>query len=143
MASRQVNARPPPTRRGSRPSSLAALLEQLGDQRGPARLVAGADAGTVVAVKVFVEEDQVLPVRVALELFGPAVDRAPTLGVAQEDAREPARELRGNLPQVEPPIAAGGKRDCERVAVEMVELLQRLDQQVVHAEPHRAAPVRV
>jgi hypothetical protein len=34
---------------------------------GPARLVAGAEAGAIIAVEVLVEEDIVTPVRVVLE----------------------------------------------------------------------------
>src|SRR6185436_16040528 len=45
----------------------AALLQQLGDEAGPAGLVAGPHAPAVVAVEVFVERDQVLPLRVVLE----------------------------------------------------------------------------
>jgi hypothetical protein len=58
------------------PSSLAALLQQLGHQARPARLMAGADAGAVVAVEVLVERDEAAPVRVALEDLRSAVDRA-------------------------------------------------------------------
>ena len=43
---------------------LARLLQQLGDERGPAGLVAGAKAAAGVAVEVFVERDVVAPVRI-------------------------------------------------------------------------------
>ena len=46
---------------------FSALLQQLGDQAGPAGLMAGAEPGAVVAVEVFVEQDQVAPVRIGLE----------------------------------------------------------------------------
>src|SRR5215831_564835 len=61
------------------------------DDAGPARLVAGAHALAVVAVEVLVEEHQVAPVRVLLELAGVPVDGPPAGGVLQEDARQPAR----------------------------------------------------
>src|SRR5262245_41884352 len=48
---------------------FTALFEQLGDQAGPARLMIGANAGAVVAVKIFVKKNQVPPVRIALEKF--------------------------------------------------------------------------
>src|SRR5436853_599740 len=76
-------------------TSLSRLLEQLGDEARPARLVTGADAGAVVAVEVLVEEDQVAPVRVSGEALDVAVDRAPAPLVAQEDPRQSARQLRG------------------------------------------------
>src|SRR6266511_514211 len=105
---------------------LPALLEKLGDEPRPAGLVAGADAGTVVAVKVLVEGNQAAPVRVSLE-----------------DAREPPRQLGPDLPEVHLPVGARGTRDLEIVAEETVELLERLDQEKVDREPHRSAPVRV
>src|SRR5947209_15001560 len=81
---------------------LAALLEELGDEAGPARLVARADAGAVVAVEVLVEQNHVAPVRVALELLRVAVDRPAAVPAAQEDPREAPRELGGHLPEGQP-----------------------------------------
>ena len=57
-------------------------LDQLGHQPGPAGLVAGAEAGAVVAVEVLVEQEVVAPVRVVLELLAcrrtPAAARSPS-----------------------------------------------------------------
>src|SRR6266545_3268925 len=122
---------------------LPALLEKLGDEPRPAGLVAGADAGTVVAVKVLVEGNQAAPVRVSLEDLRPAVDRPAAIRSRQEDAREPPRQLGPDLPEVHLPVGARGTRDLEIVAEETVELLERLDQEKVDREPHRSAPVRV
>jgi hypothetical protein len=47
--------------------------------------MAGADAGAVVAVEVLVEEEEVAPVRILLELADPAVHRPAAVLVAQED----------------------------------------------------------
>ena len=38
---------------------------------------------------------------------------------------------------------AGGALDFEIVAQVVVELLQRLDQQIIHRKPDRPAPVRI
>src|SRR4030095_8509999 len=105
--------------------------------------MARADTSAVVAVEVFVEQDEIAPERIALEYLRAAVDGPPAVLIAQEDAREPPRALRGPPPQVERRRRARRERDLERVAVEVVELLQRLDQQVVDREPDGAAPVRV
>ncbi len=51
-------------------------IQQAGDDPRPTGLVAGAEAGPVVPVEVLVEEDQVTPVRILLELRGASVDRA-------------------------------------------------------------------
>ena len=73
-----------------------------------------------------------------------AVDRPPPVGAAQEDARQPPRQLGRDLPEVERASSEPvGKRHLQRVAVEVVKLLERLDQEIVHGEPDRPAPVRV
>ena len=57
-----------------------------GDDAGPAGLMAGAEAGAVVAVKVLVEREVIAPVRVLLKRAGAPVDRPPALVVPQKDA---------------------------------------------------------
>ena len=61
-------------------------LCQRGDQSGPPRLVAGAEAGAVVAVEVLMERNVVTPVRILLELFRAAEHRTLTGVIAQENA---------------------------------------------------------
>src|SRR5262245_61987575 len=51
-------------------------IEQDGDNAGPSGLVAGAEPGAVVSVEVFVEQNEIPPVLVILELRGASVDRA-------------------------------------------------------------------
>jgi hypothetical protein len=56
---------------------LAALFDQLCDETGPAGLMAGANPRTIVAMKAFVEKDEVAPVWIALKglvstSYGPA-----------------------------------------------------------------------
>src|SRR5712691_5409081 len=103
---------------------LAALLQELGDEAGPARLVARADAGAVVAVEVLVEQNHVTPVRVALELLRVAEDRPVTVLAAQEDPREAPRELGGHLPEIQRLGRTGRTRNLQAVAVEVMELLE-------------------
>src|SRR4029077_3147490 len=67
---------------------LAALLQQFGDEGGPAGLVAGAQACAVVPVEIFIEQGIVLKVRVGLVFFVFAKHRPLALVVAQEDSRK-------------------------------------------------------
>ena len=46
-------------------------VEKARDQTGPPRLVAGAEPRAVVTLEVFVEEDQVAPVRIVLNFAVP------------------------------------------------------------------------
>ena len=98
-----VRLKPDATSVGSRRSllrgvRLAALLQQLGDEAGPAGLMAGADAAPVSPWKYSWNRMQVAPVRVVAGTAStsPNTGRRPSR-VPQEDAREPPRELRGDL----------------------------------------------
>src|SRR6516165_9440783 len=68
-----------------------------GNDAGPAGLMAGADTGPVVAMEVLVEQDEIAPMRILLELPGSPVHRSPAVLVPQEDAGQPARDLLGHL----------------------------------------------
>ena len=61
-------------------------LDQASHAAGPARLTAGSYPGTVVAVEVFVEQDQVSPARIGLELGRAAVNGAAPVWVTREDS---------------------------------------------------------
>ena len=69
-------------------NSFAALLEKFRYEAGPTGLMACANAGAIVAVKVFVEGDQIAPGRIGLEFCGGAENRPLLVRVSQEDARE-------------------------------------------------------
>src|SRR2546426_5824636 len=127
----------------SRTFSLPALFEQLGDQTCPAGLVAGAETRAVVTVKALVKQNQVPPERVPLKLFGAAVDGPPAVRAAQENSGQPAGKLFGDLPQRLHLSRAGGELYGNFVAVVEVEPLQGFDEQEVHREPHRAAPIGI
>ncbi len=71
------------------------LLQQLGHQAGPAGLVAGAEAAAGVAVEVLVEQEVIAEVGVVLEQLDVAEDRPAPVGVAQEEPRQPPRQLVG------------------------------------------------
>src|ERR1051326_5151112 len=103
----------------------------------------GAYTTAVVAVKVFVEEDQVLPVRIALELAAGSVNGARAICIPEEDRPKPARTFLGNLPQ-----SQEFPRTCRALhfvilAKIVMELLKRLDNQEIHWKPNRTAPVRI
>src|SRR3982751_6786491 len=85
------------------------------DDARPSGLVARAEARAVVAVEVLVEQNQIPPVRIGLELLGSTVDRTPPLAVAQEDAGEPPRQLLRDVIQIHPVARSGGTLDHEVV----------------------------
>src|SRR5262245_50836491 len=105
--------------------------------------MARAEAGARLPVEVLVERDEVAPERIALESLHAAEHRATAVRPTQEDPREAARELHRDVPEIHAPARSRRARDLEPLAQEPVELLERLDEEVVHGEPDRATPVRV
>src|SRR5690348_15627578 len=81
-------------------TSFSALLEKLGDEAGPAGLMTGAKAGAVVAMEVFIKQNQVAPMRITLKEFCAAGDRAAAGAIAQKDMYQAAGNLRRDLPEV-------------------------------------------
>jgi len=51
--------------------------------------MAGAEAGAVVAMKIFVEKDEVAPVRIALKALGAASYGPATARIAKKNMHEP------------------------------------------------------
>src|SRR5437879_12663902 len=121
----------------------AALLEQLRHESGPAGLMARADAGAVVAVEVFVQPDEVPPVGVGLGLGDAPVNRPSPVRPAQENAGQASGVLGSHVPEGRALIRSGRALDLKAGAVEVVELLKGLDQQIVDGKPDRSAPVGV
>src|SRR5437773_10679520 len=97
--------------------------------------MAGADSLAGVAVEVFVKGDVVAPARIDLEFFHVAEDGALAVGVAQEDAGEAAGNFCGDFPKVHYLARSGWAFYFEFVAVVVMELLERFDNQVVKRKP--------
>ena len=122
---------------------LAVLLDELGDQSRPARLVAGPEAGSRVAVEVFEKQNIIAPVRVGLKFFARSVNWTAAAGVRGEDVDETVREFHRDFPEREHAARSRRTLDFEAVSRLIVELLQRLDEQKVHRKPHGTAPIGV
>src|SRR5436309_5234648 len=105
--------------------------------------MARADARAVVAVEVFVQPDEVPPVRIGLELGDASVDRPSPIRSAQENTGQASGELSRYVPEGRALTRSGRALDLKAGAVEVVELLEGLDQQVVDGKPDRSAPVGI
>jgi hypothetical protein len=75
------------------PSFLNQLVNKVGDEAGPARLMRRAASAAIVAVEVFMEEDVVLEIGILLELSIPSEDGAPAVGVTTKNVYEAATQL--------------------------------------------------
>ena len=61
--------------------------------------MAGAQPGAIVAVEIFVEQDQVTPQGVVLELLRGAVHGPAAVGITQEKARQTAGNFGSHFPK--------------------------------------------
>jgi hypothetical protein len=103
----------------------------------------GAEAGSAVAVEILVEENEVPPVGIVLELRHSAVYGAFTGAIAKEQTGQASRELLGDSLEAEEVTRARGALHLEIISIIMMELLERLDEQIVNGKPDRPPPVRV
>src|ERR1700683_187672 len=103
----------------------------------------GPYAAAGVAVEVFVKRNVLAKVWIRLQLGGLAQHGTISVGVFEKYARQPVRELRSHLFNGQ--IAAGARRalDAEVVAVIMMKLLQRFDDEEIERKPDGAAPIRI
>jgi hypothetical protein len=73
-------------------------------------------------VEVFVEEHEVAPVAILLELFGTSVHPPPAVRVAQEDVVHAPRDLVAHIPQAQLPARPLRAFDGELVTVVGIQL---------------------
>src|SRR5690349_3167916 len=102
-----------------------------------------ADAASAVPVEVFEEQQVVAEMRVVLQARILREHRAMPVLVLEEDARQPCAELFGHIVDRDEVARADRALDLEVIAVIVMELLQRLDDEEVDGKPDRPAPVRV
>src|SRR2546426_756186 len=129
---------------------LAWFTSQPGDvcdasdgQSGPTGLMARAEPLAAFAVKIFVKEHKVAPVRVVGEARVAAVARATPAGVGEKDAGESRAKFKGDLTEVHHAPRSGGAFDLEAVSIEMVVAFEGLEDEEVYRKPDRPTPVRV
>src|SRR5258705_4693275 len=120
-----------------------ALFNWLSNETGPAGLMAGADAGTIIAVKVFVEKDEVAPVRIALKKFAAASYRPAPFRIAQKNVNEPPRDFSSHLPEIGFRARVRRTLDFEIFAVIVVKFLKRFHEQVVDRKPDGPTPIGI
>src|SRR5436305_1192768 len=78
---------------------FSALLDQFCHQPCPTCLMAGTQPGTVIAMKIFIEKNEITPVWIYLEHFSTTIHRPVTGIVSQENVYEPVRQLCRYFPQ--------------------------------------------
>ena len=87
-------------------------------------MMACADPRAIVAVKVFVEKDEVAPVRIALKELGAAGYRPVAIRIPEKNVNEPPGNFRRYLPEIRFAAGMRGAFDFEILAVVMVKFLE-------------------
>src|SRR6516225_7463454 len=77
-----------------------ALLDHLGHKSGPPSLVACSNSRAVIAMKVFMELNEVAPLRVALKFAQTAVDGPAPRVISKENPDKAAREFGRYFPKI-------------------------------------------
>jgi hypothetical protein len=118
-----------------------AWLQQLCDQSRPARLMGRAEPTTGIAMEVLVEMNVIAEVWVVLDARSIARQRAAAVRITQKQTADAPSELAGHLMDREMPTGSRRALDEELVAVVMVKLLERFDDQKIERQPDRTPPV--
>jgi len=117
--------------------------EERRHQAGPARLMAGANPGSGVPMKVFVKKKVVAPIRVGLKFLPVGKHRPTPVGVAQEDADQSPGDLPGHIIEMHLAARARGTFHLERIAEIGVVDKERPHNNQIDRHPDGPAPVRV
>ena len=107
---------------------FSVLLNQFGDQRGPTGLMAGADAGAVIAMEIFVKGHEIAPVRVVLKFLGAAENRPASVSSRRKIFVSRCEISPAVSQRFDHSAGAGGTLDFVLIAVEKMKFLQRFDQ---------------
>src|SRR5262249_15917422 len=124
-------------------SHAAEQLRKGSDDSRPPSLMAGADAGAVITVKVFVKGNEVAPMGVILELLGSPIDGTMSIRAAQKDSLQAVHELLAHLIEVHLLSGARWTLNLKAVAIIQIELQQGVDHEHLHRHPDRSAPVGI
>ena len=106
-------------------------------------MMARAQSLAGFAVKIFVKEHKVAPVRIIDEARVATVARAAPAGVGEKDAGEARAKFKGDLTEVHHAPRSGGAFDLEAVSIEMVVAFEGLEDEEVYRKPDWPTPVRI
>src|SRR5258708_20708282 len=105
--------------------------------------MAGGGSGAIVAMKVFVEKDEVAPVRIALKKLGAARYGPAATRIAEKNVNEPPGNFRGYLPEIGFGAGMRGALHLKIFAVVVVKFLEGFDEEIIHREPDWTAPIQL
>src|SRR5271155_704745 len=105
--------------------------------------MAGPQSCAVISVEVFIEQQEILPMRIGLEFLRSSVHRPPARGISQKDPGQSIGNFPGYLEQVHQVARTGGTLNLEAVAVIQEIRQQSADEHRVYRHPNGTSPVGV
>src|SRR5215475_12078680 len=96
-------------------------LNQFGDQTSPSGLMARSQAGSVITVEVFVEQEVVSPVRIGLKFLRAAINRPAARPITEKDPDQSLTDFMGHFKEIHFLARPGGTFNLEAVAVIEIE----------------------
>src|SRR5580658_8214436 len=105
-------------------------------QAGPPRLMRCAFACPVVTVEILIELDQIAKVRIVTHQLVVFLEGTVALFIAKEEAAQTMRYLSRNLIDSKVFSRSGGAFDLKIIAVIVMKLLQRFDDEEIHWHPY-------
>jgi hypothetical protein len=96
-------------------------INQRCDRAGPAGLMARSQARTVIPVEVLKEQNEILPVGIALEFLRVSVYRPSSCLIPQENSFKTNRKVLGYLEQIHEFARSGRTVDLKVVPVIQIE----------------------
>src|SRR5207253_5671551 len=117
--------------------------QQFRYQTGPTGLMRGSNTSARIAVKIFVEEQVIPEMRVGLHTRVVTESRSAAIAIREEYLRQARRDFIRRIVQSDKLPGTGRTLDLEVIAIIVMELLQRLDDEEIHGKPDRSPPVRV
>src|ERR1700722_6231195 len=96
-----------------------------------------------ITVKELVKQDQVLKMLILGKAAFVSVDRSNSVLALEKQPRRTCRKSSGNVTEVHPFARPGRVLHCQISAIVLMELLKRLNDQVIERHPDWPAPVGV
>src|SRR6185503_15680259 len=102
--------------------------------------MACAQSCPVITLKIFIKEQVITPMRIALEFFCSSIERAAPMLVAHENARQAIADFLTHFKEIHELSRTRRALNLEIITIIKIELEQRPNQQGVHGQPDGSAP---
>ena len=94
----------------------------------PSRLVTRADSSAAASMEVFIEEEEITPLRIVLKQLHITVEGSSSVAITSEDADQTFLQLQRDLPEIELSTRSSREFHLEIITEVPAELLQGFDE---------------